>query len=145
MFIGRYHSKIDEQSRLTVSADFRQLLSEGSFVIQGFDRNLMVLTANAFRELCRLITAKNIADPLTRLLLRMTLGSASRIEVDGSGRITIPPDLREFAGLVNETILVGQGDYFEVWAPATWNDQEACLNDADANKERFAGLDLAKR
>jgi DNA-binding transcriptional regulator/RsmH inhibitor MraZ len=48
-----------------------------------------------------------------------------------------------FAGLEKEIILVGQGDYFEVWAPAQWEKQSAILLDTAANTGRFAHLDLA--
>jgi DNA-binding transcriptional regulator/RsmH inhibitor MraZ len=55
----------------------------------------------------------------------------------------IPQNLASFAGLEKDIVLVGQGDYFEVWAPAPWEKQSTKLLDADANTERFAQLDLA--
>lgn len=125
-------------------ARFRELLAHGAFVTQGFDRNLMILTPEAFQGIYQLIMALNIADPLARFLLRMILGSATQVEIDGSGRIVIPGKLREFADLASEAVLVGQGDYFEVWAPGFWSQQEVHLHDAEANTMRFVSLNLAR-
>jgi len=58
--------------------------------------------------------------------------------------VVLPGPLREFANLAGEAVLIGLGDYFEVWAPALWSQQEANLQDAEANGMRFATLDLAK-
>jgi MraZ protein len=143
MFIGQYHHAINDKSRLTIPAGFRELLLGGAFVTQGFDRNLWVLTAEAFQEIYQRVMAMNLADPLARLLLRMILGTASELEMDEAGCILVPQNLREYANLDGEAILVGQGDYFEVWAPAHWHEQEAQLQDAEANAQRFVMLNLA--
>jgi len=142
-FIGQYHDFIDEKSRLPVPAGFRELLSDGAFVAQGFDRNLWVLTAAAFQEIYQRFMALNVTDPLARLLLRMFLGSASPLEMDKAGRVVVPKNLRAFANLNSEAVLVGQGNYFEVWAPAHWQEQETQLQDVAANAQRFASLNLA--
>jgi len=143
MFIGQYHYAITEESRLTIPAGFRERLTGGAFVTQGFDRNLWVLTAQAFQEIYRRVTAMNLADPLARLLLRMILGAASELEMDEAGSMLVPQHLREFANLNGEAVLVGQGDYFEVWSPAHWHEQETQLQDAETNAQRFVMLDLA--
>ena len=142
MFFGQHPSSFDADNRLTVPIRFRDSLSRGAFVTQGFDRNLLVLTAEAFQTLVARFTAMNIADPLARMLLRMILGSASEVQVDSSGAILIPQSLRDFAGLEGEAVLVGQGQYLEIWTPAQWQQQTQRLQDAQANADRFAGLML---
>jgi MraZ protein len=145
LFLGQYRYPLNGQSRVMVPASFRDLLSGGAFTTQGFERNILVLTTQVFDEIYQRMAAMNLADPHARLLLRMILGSASQLEMDETGRILIPQNLREFAELDNEAILVGQGDYFEIWAPAQWNKQEIRLRDAETNAERFATLDLTRR
>ena len=143
MFLGQHHSAFDSNNHLTVPTRFRELLGKSAYITQGFDRNLLVLTVDSFQALYERFTAMNIADPLTRLLLRMVLGTAAELEIDETGAILIPQNLREFAGLENEAVLVGQGKYVEVWAPASWQKQELRLQDAETNADRFAGLALA--
>lgn len=112
---------------------------------QGFDRNLQVLTAGAFREVYRKATSLNIADPLARLLLRLFLGSAVQFHTDLKGVVIVPNELKEFAHIGQDLLLVGQGDYFEIWAPELWSMQEAQLQDADANSSRFSALTVTTR
>jgi MraZ protein len=144
LFLGQYRYSFDDKDRLMIPARFRELLADGAFLTQGFDRNLVILTPGAFQEIYQLIMGLNIADPLARFLLRMVLGNATQLEIDESGRIVLPENLREFANLAGEAVLVGQGDYFEVWAPALWSQQEAHLQDAEANTMRFVSLNLAR-
>lgn len=145
MFLGQYQHSLDDKNRLTIPARFRELLSDGAFVTQGFDRNLMVLTTGAFEQVYERLNAMNIADPSARLLRRMILGNAYQVEIDKAGRILLPQPLREFAALDGEVVLVGQGDYFEVWSPQAWQEQQQKLADIEANVQRFATLNLTTR
>ena len=111
---------------------------------QGFDRNLQVLTASAFEQLYRQAAALNTTDPLARLLLRLFLGNAVELPQAGAS-VAIPDNLKEYAGIQQNVLLIGQGDYFEIWAPHLWGEQEAQLMDADANASRFAALTLGTR
>lgn len=145
MFLGQYQHTLDDKNRLTVPARFRELLAEGAFVTQGFDRNLMVLTTRAFEQVYERLNAMNMADPAARLLRRLILGNAYQLEIDKSGRVLLPQNLREFASLDGEVVLVGQGDYFEVWSPQAWQEQQQKLADAEANAQRFTALNLSTR
>jgi MraZ protein len=142
MFFGQHHRALDENSRLEMPSGFHKALSAGAYVTQGFDRNVWVLPAQAFQEICQRVSAMNLADPQARLLQRMILGAASELDVDGAGGCLIPKNLREFAGLGSEAILVGQGGYFEVWSPAHWREQEIQIQDVETNAQRFATLDI---
>lgn len=143
MFLGRYHHSIDSKGRLTVPAKFRDLLSDGAYVSQGFERNLMVMTAPTFASLSERVNNMSLTAQTTRELRRLIFASADAVETDKNGRILIPQFLREVAGLEGEAVLVGVGDYFEIWSPEAWEKQQAKMGDADANAQRFEALDLA--
>ena len=49
------------------------------------------------------------------------------------------------AGLENEGIVVGVGDYFEIWSPIAWGPQAELIHDVDANNQRFSALDLSSQ
>jgi len=67
-----------------------------------------------------------------RRLQRLMVGYATEIEMDGHGRILVPRELREFAGLDKQAILLGQGNKFELWDEKSWNEKrDAWLNDDD--------------
>ena len=143
MFLGQYQHSLDEKGRLTIPAVFRDALGEGAFVSQGFDRNLMVMGAAYFQQVYERINAMSITDPAARLLRRLILSSAYQVEVDKAGRILLPQNLRLFLALNGEAMVVGQGEYFEIWTPAEWGRQMQTLQDAEANAQRFQALDLS--
>ncbi len=58
-----------------------------------------------------------------RRLQRLMVGHASEIEIDGHGRILLPRELREFASLGRQAILIGQGNKFELWDEESWNEK----------------------
>lgn len=143
MFLGQYRHNFDAKGRLTIPARFRELLTEGAFVTQGFEKNLMALTPPAFEIITQQVNQTSITDPTARDLKRLLFSNADRVAPDKNGRILIPQFLREQAGLNSEAVLVGVGDYFEIWSPEQWEEKMALLNDTDANAQRFVGLDLS--
>lgn len=142
MFLGQYQHALDEKGRLTIPAAFRDALADGAFISQGFDRNLMVMTSTYFQQVYERINAMSITDPAARLLRRLILSSAYQVEVDKAGRILVPQNLRQFLGMNGEAMVIGQGEYFEIFTPAEWNQQMQTLQDAEANAQRFQALDL---
>lgn len=144
MFIGQFQHNLDDKGRLMIPARFRDLLAGGAFITQGFDKCLMVMTEIYFKQVYDRIEAMNLADPTARLLRRLILSNAYPVEVDKVGRILVPQNLRAFLQIEGEAIVAGQGEYFEVWKPAEWNEQMAQLQDTEANNQRFAALNLSK-
>jgi MraZ protein len=144
MFIGQFQHNLDDKGRLMIPARFRDLLAGGAFITQGFDKCLMVMTEIYFKQVYDRIEAMNLADPTARLLRRLILSNAYPVEVDKVGRILVPQNLRAFLQIEGEAIVAGQGEYFEVWKPAEWNEQMTQLQDTEANNQRFAALDLSK-
>jgi MraZ protein len=145
MFLGEYRHSIDNKDRLTVPVRFRELMADGAYILRGFDRNLMVLTPKAFDAISHRLDQMSLTDPLARALRRLIIGSANRLEVDKVGRILIPDFLCQKAGLScdKETILVGQGSYFEIWSADEWALLQEAMDQAEANTERFKVLDLS--
>ena len=142
MFLGQFQHTLDEKGRLTVPARFRELLVGGAYITQGLDQCLVVMTSPSFNHTMADLSAMNMADPNARLLRRVILSNAYSIEVDKAGRVPVPQQLREYAQLEGDAIVAGQGDYFEIWNPGAWNDQMKQIQDAQANYERFAALNL---
>ena len=145
MFLGKFSRTLDDRSRFSLPSTFTGQLSSGAYLTQGWDRNLQVLTGGAFQQIYRAAASLNITNPAARLLLRLILGTAQELDVDANGQLTIPEELKEFANLKEDIFLIGQGEYFEIWAPDLWNKQEAQLRDAEANASRFSALTVTAR
>ncbi len=146
MFLGQYQHNLDDKGRLMIPSRFRDLLAGGgAFITQGFDKCLMVMPEPYFKQVYERIEAMNLADPTARLLRRLILANAYGVEADKVGRILVPQNLRTFLQLEGEATIAGQGEYFEVWKPADWQEQMAKLQDVEANTARFSTLDLSKQ
>jgi MraZ protein len=143
MFLGRFYHNLDDKGRLIIPARFRDdLAAEGAYVMQGFDQNLIVLPKVAFDTLSHRINKMSMTDPTARMLRRLLYSSANHVGVDKSGRILLPQYLREAANLDVQVVIIGGGDYFEIWSPDEWTKQDELLLDAQTNAHRFSALDL---
>jgi MraZ protein len=143
MFLGQFQLHLNNDHSLVIPKPFHGLLADGAYITRGFDHNLVILSEKTFQEIYKRVAGLNIADPLARLLLRLIFGNAARLEISKTGHVFIPKDLLPYASLEEDLILVGQGDYCEVWAPTYWDKQTINLLDTEANATRFAQLNLA--
>lgn len=143
MLLGQYRLFLDDDHQLVLPDAFRKSFEEGAYVTRGFEQNLLIMSEWEFQEIYKRVAGLNIADPLARLLHRLILGNAARLDLKANGHMRIPQELLSFAGVEKEIVLVGQGDYCEAWAPANWDKQGIVLLDTVANSARFAQLDLA--
>jgi MraZ protein len=143
MFMGQYMHSLDSKGRLTIPVRFRALLDEGAYITQGFDRNLMVLTKSSFEKISQRVSQGSITDPASRLLRRFIYSSGQWLEIDRAGRVIIPDFLRQVSQIDTDVVVVGVGDYFEVWSPPLWAEQQASLQDTEANTQRFIAFDLS--
>ena len=145
MFLNQYQHNFDDKGRLTIPAKLRELPETGAVVVQGLDRNLMVLPPDVFQILYDRLMAMSLTDPAARQLRHIILGNALPVVPDGAGRILLSSNLREYAVLKDNVVFVGQGDYFEIWSVDLWQEEQAKINDAALNEQRFAALDLKTR
>ena len=141
MLLGLYTCILETNSRLILPEDFRDEYKNGLYLTQGFDQNIMVLTRSAFEVIYKRITSFNLADPVARLLFRMLLGSVHIMELEPNGGIRIPEKLKEFAVLEQAVVVVGQGDFAELWSLKEWNKQEERLREVTA--DRFSTLHIS--
>jgi MraZ protein len=144
MFLGKFAHTFDEKGRIAIPTRFRDLLEDGAYLTQGFDKNLIVWCAKDFEQIYTQVNSLSFTDPNTRLLKRLIFANATRVDIDKVGRVLIPQFLREAANLnSSNAIIVGAGNNFEIWSPEEWEKQDAMLQDSDTNAQRFSTLDLS--
>ena len=142
MFLGQYRHTLDEKGRLTIPAKFRDALANGAYLTQGFDRNLRLITQADFEAMAERLSRLSMTDPDIRQLRRLIFSTASEVQLDRLGRTLVPQFLRTFAELNSDAVIVGVGEAIEIWSPEAWAEQENQLQDAEANAQRFAELDI---
>ena len=141
MFMGEYNHTIDAKGRLIMPSKFREALGEEFVVTKGLDGCLFVYDNDAWQEfegnLAKLPPSKQ-----SRQLVRFFSAGAASLEVDKQGRVLIPANLREFAGLVKDVVLIGVAGRVEIWDKEKY-DETASYDDMEEIAEQMADLGLS--
>lgn len=141
MFLGRYSHNLDVKGRLAIPARFREALGSDVVITRGIDRCLSLYPMSAWEPLAEKVSALPISDPDARTFRRMVFAEAANAEFDRQGRILIPPDLRRYAGLDREAIVVGMHTYIEIWSPEQWEAQAEMMDSEGSSiAQRLASL-----
>jgi MraZ protein len=132
MFRGRYQHSIDPKGRLSVPAKFRDVLAqyEGTLIVVPNDNALEVHPLEEWQRLENRINEQSQFDPEVRKLGRVYISRAKDVDLDGAGRILLPPDSRQQAGLGKDVTLVGPGRrFFEIWDRGRFDEYERTNGD----------------
>ena len=131
-FRGIYEHSLDSKDRLTVPSRFRAALSDGVVLSKGFDPCVWLHTPTEFESLSdRFLSPHSPFGRDARRLRRRFHGGSFDEKLDSAGRIHIPKPLVEHAGLEGACVVVGTGEYLEIWSAEAWAKQEEEL-DAEA-------------
>jgi MraZ protein len=142
MLLGEFEHTIDEKSRLTLPARFRQALAAGVVLTRGLEACVYAYPADDWGRLVESRLAQ--LDPLSRearLMERFFFAGAAEVHPDRQGRVMVPPALVEHAGLGREVVVAGVRDRLEIWDRAAWREQ---LKEVKGSAEHVAER-LAKR
>lgn len=131
MFTGTHNPKLDDKGRLFLPAKFREEMKEGLVITRGQDRSLEIRTAVAFDEFAARI--RETTDVRKRAYNRMLFALAHETVPDKQGRIGLTPELREYAGLERESVVIGVRTKLEVWNPQVWAEYTQAQEEAFAN------------
>jgi len=142
MFLGQYHHTLDSKSRLIIPARFRELLFDGAYIMRGLDKNLMVMTKKSYEPINKCIDEQSFTNPKIRDLRRILFAGGDIQNVDSAGRILLPPYLKEEAGIASEAVVIGAGNYFEIWSPERWNAKSMQIQNPEANEQMFAEFNI---
>ena len=127
MFRGANKLTLDVKGRMVMPTRYRDRLQElcgGKLVVTvDKDQCLLIYPLPDWEEIERKLMRLSSMNPQTRRLQRLMVGNATDLELDGHGRLLLPPKLREFGLLTRDAMLIGQGLHFELWDEARWNDQ----------------------
>lgn len=133
MFMSEYNHTIDTKGRLIVPSKFRDQLGDEFVVTKGMDGCLFVYANEDWNALEQKLTSLPLINKEARKFARFFLAGAAQVEVDKQGRILLPSNLRDFAGLEKDVVLVGVGSRIEIWSKENWENM-----DADSNMDDIA-------
>jgi MraZ protein len=141
-FLGTHHPRMDDKGRLFLPARFRDALAGGLVITRGQERCLYVFPDAEFARLYTQMRQAPVTSKAARDYQRVFLSGASNEVPDKQGRVTVPPPLREYAGLDRDCVVIGAGARVEVWDSTAWAsylaEQEGPF--ADLSEEVLPGL-----
>ena len=139
MFRGASKVTLDAKGRMALPTRYRARVEErcDNQLVVTVDRDycLLVYPLPEWEEIERRLVRLPTLNRQARRLQRLMVGYATEVELDGHGRILLSRELREFAGLDRQAMLIGQGNRFELWDETRWTERrDAWLEEESADE-----------
>jgi MraZ protein len=116
MLTGSYFNTVDDKSRIAIPAKLRYELGERVWLVKGIDTCLYVFTQDGWADFKdEYITNLKMTDTNARRLQRFILGGSREFEIDKQGRINLPQDHKDYAGIEKDVVFLGCGNRIELW------------------------------
>jgi MraZ protein len=142
MFLGTHTPRLDEKGRLILPAKYRDELAEGVVITKGQERCLYVWPLAEFTRVTTAMRDAQMSGKTLRDHSRVLFASASDEVPDKQGRVTVPPALRQYAGLDRDCVVIGANTRMEIWDAAAWEAYLATQEESfsDATEEVLPGI-----
>ncbi|NLL48964.1 MAG: division/cell wall cluster transcriptional repressor MraZ [Firmicutes bacterium] len=120
MFMGEYQHGLDAKGRLIIPAKFRQELGGGAVITRGLDNCLFLFPQAEWGILEEKLRTLPLTKRDARQFVRFLFSGATECEMDKQGRIILPPNLREFAAIDKDVVVIGVSSRIEIWSKERW-------------------------
>ena len=126
MFYGEYFHSIDRKGRLILPAKFRETAKthfiERFFVTRGLDKCLFMFSEEEWRSQENKLKAMPFTKQQSRTFNRLYFSGAVEVVFDSQGRILLPQNLKEYAEIKKDVVIVGVSSRIEIWAKDKWHE-----------------------
>ncbi len=120
VFMGEFQHSLDDKARLTVPAKFREELGSAFVVTRGLDRCLFAYPRSDWEALEEKLRSLPLTRADARQFIRFFFSGATECELDKQGRIVVPSNLREYASISRDCVVIGVGARVEIWDQELW-------------------------
>ena len=121
MFMGEYNHTVDTKGRLIVPSKFRDQLGDEFVVTKGLDGCLFVYPSEEWKAIEEKFRSVSQFSQENRKFARFFFAGATTCEVDKQGRILLASNLKSYANLDKDVVIIGQSSYIEIWSAENWN------------------------
>ena len=140
MLIGEYQHSLDAKGRVIIPAKFREELGVRFIMTKGFDGCLYAYSPGQWEKVEERVAGLDFGGKDMRAFERWFFGGAVECEVDRQGRVIIPQNLRDHAGLVRDAVILGNRSKVEIWSREAWEKYAEENHSCEAFAETMAGL-----
>ncbi|MEX1008211.1 MAG: division/cell wall cluster transcriptional repressor MraZ [Acidimicrobiia bacterium] len=120
MFLGEFQHSLDTKGRVILPARYRDQLAEGAYVTKGRGGCLSVFTQEDFEEVASQVRDQSKRGAKELNAARVFFSGAQEVKPDKQGRVALPQNLREYAGLSREVVVAGVFSRIEIWDRDRW-------------------------
>ena len=131
MLIGEYEHSLDAKGRLIMPSKLRDDIGEKFIITKGLDGCLFAFSIEEWKNFEAKLRSLPISNKDARAFSRFFFAGAMDCEIDKQGRFLISSNLREFAGLTKEVVIVGMDSRIEIWSKDKW---QKCDEDISADE-----------
>lgn len=142
MFLGDHQHTLDAKGRVSLPAKFRAQMTGKIVVAQGLDDCLYIYPADEYNRFVADLIAREDFKPSMRKVRRFFTTGAVETELDSAGRVSLPANLREYAGLSKDVAVTGNGNRIEIWDSAAWSTYRAGGESIESLAEELAEIGL---
>lgn len=121
MLIGEYIHTIDDKNRISLPSKFRKEIGKKAVATYGLESSLFVYTLSEWKKISEETAKLGLLSADTREFNRFMFAGAVELEVDALGRILLPENLRQFAGLKEKAVFIGVHKRVEIWNDKRWD------------------------
>lgn len=122
MFYGEYQHSVDQKGRVIIPAKFREGLGDKFILTKGLENCLFAYSKEEWTTLETKLKALPFTDKNVRTFVRFFFAGATECEMDKQGRILVPQNLREYAGLEKDIFVIGVSTRVEIWDKTRWEE-----------------------
>jgi len=123
-FFGRYEHSLDVKGRVILPAKLRVHFTRPGYLTPHLEGCLALWTEEEFEKEIEIRLAQADDDPVARNVVREWSAAVFEVEVDRQGRMAIPQNLRRYAGLEQEVLVIGMINRVELWSPTRWQERD---------------------
>lgn len=129
LFLGEYEHALDDRGRVTLPRKIRNEIEDKELILaRGYDNCIFGFDKTSWEN----EAGKHLNTPVTdsegRQVRRYLFAAAQKAQIDKLGRILLPAQLKEYALITREVIVIGAGDHFEIWDKVHWHQYSTSLD-----------------
>ncbi|MBC7319485.1 division/cell wall cluster transcriptional repressor MraZ [bacterium] len=121
-FSGEVRHTLDEKGRIVIPSRYRPPLKDGLYITRGFDNALFIFSLAEWNRIDEKLRGLPLTNPNVLKFMRFWYSGAVQEELDAQGRLLIPKNLREYAKIEKEVVIIGVSNRLEVWSAELWDE-----------------------
>lgn len=130
MFLGEFTHKLDSKNRIMMPSEFREDLTEEFFITKGPENSLVIYTKDEFDKQSERLDNLINENKKNRAIKRLFFSSTIKTSLDKQGRVLLNKNLRDYANIESEAMIIGNNTIIELWDVDTW---QAYINEVEVN------------